>query len=241
MMENEQEPLQLISPYNLIQIVGEINEKTALFVTEALLMYDYNNGLGGNQQPIHLLINSGGGRVDAAWQICDIMDCIETPVHTIGVGNIASAALMIFINGERGNRVLSKRSSVMSHQYSWGVEGKYSDLKAAQSEIDNIYKRMSEFFCEKTQLDKAIVEKEILEQSDRWLTASQAKKYNLADKVLDFYKSSPFKLIKSLRASEVRKQMIQDRDNLDLIRQSLESMRQEEDQPEDAIGANNGE
>lgn len=205
MTEFDENEVQIMLPYNLIQITGDMTEETAKRVTEELLTFDYNNQILGNNQPIHILINSGGGLVVSAWQICDIMDIIKTPVHTIGIGNISSAALMIFINGEKGHRILSKRTSVMSHQYSWGVSGKYEELKAANAEIDNLYKRMLDLYVDKTGLDRETITEKLLKSSDMWLTAAQAKKFGLADKVLDFSKKSPFTIIKKLRPSEQRK------------------------------------
>lgn len=183
--------IQFTLPYNLIMLNGEISEKTGKEVSELLLAFDYKNALSGVNQPIHLMINSGGGSVTAAWQICDIMDCIATPVFTIGVGTVASAALAIFINGQRGNRILSDKTSVMSHQYTWGIEGKYKDLVHTQEEFGNIYARLEKHYTRNTKLSADFVRKKLL-SDDCWLTAEQAKKLQLTDHVIDFRKYSPF-------------------------------------------------
>jgi ATP-dependent Clp protease protease subunit len=179
-------------PYNLIMINGEINGKTSRVVTEMLLAYDIKNKIQGWVQPIHMLINSGGGSVVDAWQICDVMNAIDTPVFTIGSGQIASAALTIFINGYRGYRILSEHTSVMSHQYSWGVVGKMDDLVSAHKEFNNIYKRMEDHFHRNTGLSKKIIKEKLLGGLDNWMNAEEAKKMKLADKVCDFKKISPF-------------------------------------------------
>lgn len=223
-MSEIEDEVQIMLPYNLIQITGDITEEKAEQVTEQLLVFDYNNQILGNEQPIHILINSGGGLVVGAWQICDIMDIIKTPVYTIGTGNISSAALMIFLNGEKGHRILSKRTSVMSHQYSWGVAGKYEDLKAANAEIDNLYKRMLDFYIEKTGLEGEIIAEKLLKSSDMWLTASQAKKYRLTDKVIDFAKKSPFNIIKKLRPEEQRKAMLEAEKEAEDINDHIQSV-----------------
>jgi len=183
--------VQFTLPYNLIMLNGEITDKTGKEISELLLAFDYKNALTGVNQPIHLMINSGGGSVTAAWQICDIMDCIATPVFTIGVGTVASAALAIFINGQRGHRILSDKTSVMSHQYTWGVEGKYKDLIHTQQEFGNIYERLEKHYTRNTKLSKEFVRKKLL-SDDCWLTAEQAKSLKLTDHVIDFRKFSPF-------------------------------------------------
>lgn len=183
--------IQFTLPYNLIMLNGEISDKTGKDISELLLAFDYRNAVTGVNQPIHLMINSGGGSVTAAWQICDIMDCIATPVFTIGVGTVASAALAIFINGQRGHRILSDKTSVMSHQYTWGVEGKYKDLIHTQQEFGNIYERLEKHYTRNTRLSTEFVRKKLL-SDDCWLTAEQAMKLKLADHVIDFRKFSPF-------------------------------------------------
>jgi ATP-dependent Clp protease, protease subunit len=183
--------IQFTLPYNLIMLNGDITDKTGKEVSELLLAFDYKNALSGVAQPIHLMINSGGGSVTAAWQICDIMDCIATPVYTIGVGTVASAALAIFINGQRGHRILSDKTSVMSHQYTWGIEGKYKDLVHTQEEFGNIYQRLEKHYTRNTKLSAEFVRKKLL-SDDCWLTAEQAKKLQLTDHVIDFRKYSPF-------------------------------------------------
>jgi ATP-dependent Clp protease protease subunit len=184
--------LEFSLPYNLITINGAINEKTSKMVTDMLLAYDVKNHMQGWIQPIHLLINSPGGNVTDAWQICDVMDSIRTPVFTIGSGQIASAALTIFINGEKGFRVLSEHTSVMSHQYSWSVAGKMDDLVSAHREFNNIYDRMENHFHRKTGLNKKIIKEKLLGGLDNWMTAKEAKKMKLADQVFNFKKTSPF-------------------------------------------------
>lgn len=190
--EQQNQQVEFSLPYNLITISGVINEKTSRMATDFMLAYDIKNQMQGWIQPIHMLINSPGGSVIDAWQICDIMDSIRTPVFTIGSGQIASAALTIFINGEEGFRVLSEHTSVMSHQYTWGVAGKMDDLVSAHREFNNIYNRMENHFHRKTGLSKKIIKDKLLGGLDNWMTAKEAKKMRLADQVFDFNKTSPF-------------------------------------------------
>lgn len=207
--DSDSNDLNITIPYNLIQIVGAIDLEMAQRVTQELLTYDYQNRMMGVEQPIHLLINSGGGDVAAAWQICDIMDCVKSPVYTIGTGNLASAAVIIFITGEKGHRLLSHHCSVMCHQYSWGIEGKYNELKAVKGEVDNIYKRMEDHFHERTGTEKSIIKNELLGNTDKWLTARQAKKFGIVDKVIRFNKTYPFHIIPSLKPENQRKKILE--------------------------------
>lgn len=182
-----------VSDYkNIILMNGEINSESSTQITKILLDIQNKNDENGFFKPIHFIINSTGGSVIDAWQICDVMDIIKYPIITIGVGEIASAALLVFINGEPGFRILSHRTSIMSHQYSWGVIGKMDDLVSASREFNNIYERMENHFREKTKLSKKVIRKKLLSGLDNWMKPEDALKLNLADKVLNFKKKSPF-------------------------------------------------
>ncbi len=177
----------------VIFVTGEINQELADLVGQRLLECDINNMAKGEDTPITLIINSGGGSLHAGWMICDIMDFIKTPVYTTGMGLIASAALIIFMNGHPGHRVLSDRAAIMSHRYSWGVEGSHTDLLAVQPEISQIHNRITQHYQECTHLSMAVIEKKLLTTSDVWLTPDAAKKFNIADTVIKSKKTKELK------------------------------------------------
>lgn len=186
---------EVVSPemWNLILMAGPITDQTALSVTERLLSIDFVNKQNGKKEPINFIINSGGGDLNAAWQICDVMDFITTPVHTIGLGQICSAALLVLMNGEQGHRKVTDRTGLMSHEYSWGTEGNHEQLLATSKEFNNIIKRMITHYRECTGLTEAVVKKELLNGNDIWLTPKLAKKYNIIDKVVLSNKTKRFK------------------------------------------------
>ena len=52
-----------------------------------------------------LIINSAGGSVHAAMALIDVMKGSGIPVHTVGLGLIASSGLLIFMSGEKGQQI----------------------------------------------------------------------------------------------------------------------------------------
>jgi len=178
---------------HIIFLAGEVNMEMAVGVCQQLLEVDIAAKQEGIVVPITLIINSVGGDLMAAWQICDIMDFIDCPVYTTGVGQIASAALMIFMNGENGFRVVSDRTSIMSHRYSWGAAGKHNDLISIQDEFKNSHSRMVKHYTECTGLSSKEVEQKLLCEHDVWLTATQAKNLGIVDKIIGSKKSNKLK------------------------------------------------
>ena len=91
---------------------------------------------------LNLLICSPGGDLSAAFALIDTMRGSAIPIRTVGLGQIASAGLLIFVAGTKGHRILTPNTSILSHQYSWGAFGKEHELFATVKEFDLTTKRM---------------------------------------------------------------------------------------------------
>lgn len=132
---------------------------------------------------IQLIINSPGGSVSAAFSLIDIMIGSNIPVITIGIGQVASAGLLIFMSGR--NRTLTPNTSILSHQYQWGSFGKQHDLIAVRKEQDLITERIFNHYKMCTKMsDKQIMK--LLGPSDMWMSAVEAKKYGFCDNIKQF-------------------------------------------------------
>jgi ATP-dependent Clp protease protease subunit len=190
----------------IVFVTGEINQELADEVTKQLIVFDIQNKVKGENLPITLLINSPGGDLHAGWQICDIMDFIESPVYTTGLGEIASASLMIFMNGDPDHRIVTDRTTIMSHRYSSGIVGNHAELVAAQPEFNNVHKRIIEHYAECTGLDTKIIEEELLKPYNVWLTPQKAVKLGIADRIFKTKKTKRLKIVKNKdRESQAKK------------------------------------
>lgn len=132
---------------------------------------------------LNLIVCSPGGDLQAAFALVDTMRGSAIPIRTIGLGQIASAGLLIFISGEQGQRILTPNTSVLSHQYSWGSIGKEHELFATVKEFDLTTKRMITHYKKCTGLDEATIREKLLPPQDVWLSAQEAKKLGLCDDV----------------------------------------------------------
>lgn len=134
---------------------------------------------------LNLIICSPGGDLNAGFALVDTMRGSAVPIRTIGLGQIASAGLLIFIAGEKGQRLLTPNTSILSHQYSWGSFGKEHELFAQVKEFDLTTKRMIAHYKKCTGLTEAVIREILLPPQDVWLSAIEAKKLGLADEVKD--------------------------------------------------------
>lgn len=128
-----------------------------------------------------LIINSSGGEVASAWAIIDMMRGSPLPVHTLGLGTIASCGLFTFMAG--AHRIVTPNTSIMSHQYSSGTMGKQHELIATAREHDNVHNRILQHYKKCTGLSEKKILEKLLPPSDIWLTAEEAKKLKLVDEI----------------------------------------------------------
>lgn len=134
---------------------------------------------------LNMIICSPGGDLNAAFALVDTMRGSAIPIRTIGLGQIASAGLMIFIAGEPGERILTPNTSILSHQYSWGAFGKEHELFAQIKEFDLTTKRMIAHYKKCTGLKESQIREYLLPPQDIWLSAQESKKLGLCDDVKD--------------------------------------------------------
>ena len=136
---------------------------------------------------LQLVINSGGGDLNSAFAVIDTMKGSAIPIYTVGLGLVASAAFAIFIAGEKGKRVLTPNTSILSHQYSWGTYGKEHELLATTKEYELTTQRMINHYKKCTGLTEKKIREHLLPPQDVWLSATQAKKLGICDSVKTVY------------------------------------------------------
>lgn len=135
-----------------------------------------------NQDPITVFINSPGGSADCGFAIYDLFRFVESPIITLCSGICASAAILIYLGGEKGQRYSLEHSRFLLHQPSTAAQGTASDLQITANQIISLRQRYNEIVGREIDQDPA----KITEDSARdfWLNAQEAKEYGLVDKVI---------------------------------------------------------
>ncbi len=132
--------------------------------------------------PIKVLINSPGGSADSGFAIFDLLRFVTAPVITIVNGICASAAVMIYLGGDRGSRLSLPNSRFLLHQPSTAAQGTASDLKITAQEIIKLRERYNAIVGE--ECGKTI--KQVTEDASRdfWMSPEEAKSDGLVNKVI---------------------------------------------------------
>lgn len=183
---NNPQNFSVISPsirdMGVYYLCDEFNQNVARDVVTWIM----DSNLQSKRPPnLTLMITSYGGDLAAAFAVIDVMRGSAIPVHTVGLGVIASAGLLTFISGKPGHRIITPNTSILSHQWSWGQVGKEHELVATMREFELTTIRMINHYKKCTGLTEKIVREKLLPPQDVWLSPQEAKKYKLCDMVKD--------------------------------------------------------
>lgn len=161
--------------------MGEVSHESIQPIIEWVL---YENFVTKKRKKeLLLMICSEGGDTAAAFALIDVINGSSIPVKTVGLGQIASAGLMIFLTGTRGRRVLTPNTSILSHQFSWGSDGKAHELFATVKEFELTQRRMVNHYRVCTGLTDEEIVRSLLPPHDVYLTAQEALNLGVCDAV----------------------------------------------------------
>jgi ATP-dependent Clp protease protease subunit len=164
----------------VIFIVGPITWEIGIHVIQKLAFYDDDS-----KRPVTIYISSPGGECDAGFAIIDCINELkrkEIEINTICFGSCSSMASVILASGTIGHRYAFPSSRIMIHQA--GIEatgGKLNDINIIQHELQVWTDNMNKIF--KKQTGKDLDELKALTSYDNYMSAAEAKKLGLIDKV----------------------------------------------------------
>ena len=174
---------QALNDHGVMVLMGEIDEDTVKPVIEWILHENYVRKK--KIKELLLTICSSGGNLGVGCALIDVMRSSKIPIKTVGLGTIASCGLLIFLSGSPGRRVLTPNTSIMSHQFSWGTEGKVHELFATVKEFELTQQRMVNLYKNCTGLDEETIKRVLLPPQDVYLSAQDALQYHICDHVAE--------------------------------------------------------
>ncbi len=162
-----------------IIFLGEpIDDTVANIIIAQLLFLDAEN----SKEDIKIYINSPGGSVTSALALYDTMQHVKSDVATICLGQAASAAAVLLACGAKGKRYSLPNARVMIHQVMGGVEGQQKDVEIQAREMLRIKNQINQILTKHT--GQPLKKIEIDSDRDYFMTADEAKKYGIIDKII---------------------------------------------------------
>ena len=174
-------PTEGLRESGMYVFMDDVTSETIKPVIEWILYENYVSK--HRKKELLLMICSQGGDLSAAFALIDTMRASQIPIKTVGLGLIASCGLLIFISGTPGRRILTPNTSILSHQFSAGSEGKSHELFATMREFELTNKRLIEHYKQCTGLSESEVKEKLLPAQDVWLDHDAALELNLCDSI----------------------------------------------------------
>lgn len=132
------------------------------------------------RKPIKIFINSCGGLVSAAWTLIDTMIASETPIITVGLGCIYSAASMIFIAGHK--RLCLPHATYMIH------DGYIQNSDSVAKMIDDIEfqktgeEKVKQYYISRTNITESLYDEKY--RVNWYMQSEDMLKYGIADTII---------------------------------------------------------
>ena len=156
----------------------EVTDVSASLIVAQLLFLESEDP----NKDIHLYINSPGGSVTAGMAIYDTMNYIKCDVSTICVGMAASMGAFLLAGGAKGKRLALPNAEVMIHQPSGGARGQATEIQIVAENILRTKKKLNEILAANTGQPYEVIERDT--DRDNYMTAEEALKYGLIDRVI---------------------------------------------------------
>lgn len=162
----------------IIFLGGVIEDTMANLIIAQLLFLQAEDP----KKDISLYINSPGGSVTSTLAIVDTMKFIKPDVSTYCVGIAASGAAIVLSSGTKGKRFILKNAEVMIHQPMGGAEGQATDIAITAKHMLKTRENLNKMLAEHTGQPLSKIEQDV--ERDFFMSADEAKKYGIVDKIL---------------------------------------------------------
>lgn len=129
-------------------------------------------------------MNSPGGEVTAGMAIYDTMQFIKPDIVTIVMGQACSMGSLLAQAGAAGKRYILPNARHMIHQPSGGARGQATDMEIQVKEILAMKKSLTEIYIKHNSVGKTFKELAKDMERDYFMSAEEAVRYGLADKVI---------------------------------------------------------
>ena len=131
---------------------------------------------------ITFYVNSPGGVVTAGLAIYDTMRYVKCDIVTLCMGQAASMGALLLAAGTNGKRYALPNSRILIHQPMGGFQGQATDIDIHAQEILRMRNDLNKILALHTGQNIRKIKKDT--ERDYFMSAEEAKKYGIVDKVL---------------------------------------------------------
>jgi len=172
-----------------IGLFTDVAEEKVAELAHALLYLNEMNKIEpeeSNLKPIEFYISTYGGNADDMFALYDIMRQVkkDSEIHTIGMGKVMSAGVLLLAAGTKGKRKIGKYCRVMIHSVIGGSHGSLPNLANEMEAIQQIQKDYSEALITETNMSSKQLQDLLERKVNVYLSAQEAVDLGIADIII---------------------------------------------------------
>tara|TARA_R100000008_G_scaffold74402_1_gene53206 strand:- start:1959 stop:2582 length:624 start_codon:yes stop_codon:yes gene_type:complete len=172
-----------------LRIIGmfcDVSEEKVAEVIHAMLYLNEMNKLEkdeADRRPIDFYLSTYGGSADDMFALYDIMRNVRqnTEIHTLGLGKVMSAGVLLLAAGTKGQRRIAKNCRVMIHSVAAGNHGNLQDLTNELGAIQDLQDMYTNCLVTETNMTESDIKDMLNRNVNVYLSATEAVKLGIAD------------------------------------------------------------
>lgn len=162
----------------IVFLCGAVNDDVANVVIAQLLFLEADDP----DKDITFYVNSPGGVVTAGLAIYDTMQYVKCDIATLCLGQAASMGAVLLAAGAPGKRYALPNSRILIHQPMGGFQGQATDIDIHAREILRMREDLNKILAKHSGQKMKKIQSDT--ERDYFMSADEAKKYGIIDKVL---------------------------------------------------------
>ena len=169
-----------------IGLFADVSEERIAELIHALLYLNEVNKVNKTEIPITFYLSTYGGSADDMFGMYDVMRQVreETEIHTIGLGKVMSAGVILLASGTKGKRQIGQNCRVMIHSVIAGNHGPLHNLINEMEAVEQIQQMYIDCLVAETKLTKKQLKKLLERKVNVYLSAEEAVEYGIADIII---------------------------------------------------------
>ena len=182
------------STMRVAELYGEINEEMGSNIVASMLILkdagrktvQEEDEVVETYDPFELYISTPGGTAVDMFAIYDTMRMVkeDCEIHTVGLGKVMSAGVVLLAAGTKGKRKIGANCRVMIHSVIGGHHGSIQNLENEMEEVRWVQDQYNKALCAETDLTPRMLKRLLSKNVNIYLTAQEAVDYGIADIII---------------------------------------------------------
>jgi len=182
------------STMRVAELYGEINEEMGSNIVASMLILKDTGRKTVQEEdkvietydPFELFISTPGGTAVDMFAIYDTMRMVkeDCEIHTVGLGKVMSAGVVLLAAGTKGKRKIGANCRVMIHSVIGGHHGSIQNLENEMEEVRWVQDQYNKALCAETDLTPRMLKRLLSKNVNIYLTAQEAVDYGIADIII---------------------------------------------------------